>query len=295
MLHRFLVDYVDRGPRQLENQIYLLEHKCKRPDKFILLRGNHETNEINIIDSDYNADVRIQTDAVVERRYVIGVDKNIVDNNTFAITEYLYEYGSKEEAWDVLLSDPSLVISNAPTDQFESLVQIMKLVEIVTSIDRNYELQVKTVIGFMDQTVISGYFMSKQNIELEFNITSNSLFFFNVKEGIDADELTKDLNREFIGHGLQTIVLGTVIREAMSVTSMFFDLFSGYMGLGLVVGIAGPGMISLKAVHERRLVIGMMRAIGSNRKMIRYALLIENSFITLAEIILGSFLGIAIG
>ncbi len=39
----FLGDYVDRGPQQLENIVYLLELKLENPDKIILLRGNHET------------------------------------------------------------------------------------------------------------------------------------------------------------------------------------------------------------------------------------------------------------
>ncbi|HDN01886.1 MAG TPA: serine/threonine protein phosphatase [Candidatus Bathyarchaeota archaeon] len=39
----FLGDYVDRGPKQLENIIYLLELKLDHPDRIILLRGNHET------------------------------------------------------------------------------------------------------------------------------------------------------------------------------------------------------------------------------------------------------------
>ncbi len=39
----FLGDYVDRGPQQLENMVYLLRLKLDKPDRIILLRGNHET------------------------------------------------------------------------------------------------------------------------------------------------------------------------------------------------------------------------------------------------------------
>jgi len=43
----FLGDYVDRGPKQLENIITLLELKLSWMDRLIMLRGNHESAEMN--------------------------------------------------------------------------------------------------------------------------------------------------------------------------------------------------------------------------------------------------------
>lgn len=43
----FLGDYVDRGPRQIENIVRLLELKLSWRDDLIILRGNHETVEMN--------------------------------------------------------------------------------------------------------------------------------------------------------------------------------------------------------------------------------------------------------
>ncbi|MEM2979865.1 MAG: metallophosphoesterase [Thermoproteota archaeon] len=43
----FLGDYVDRGPQQLKNVTFLFHKKLEIPDKVILLRGNHETQEVN--------------------------------------------------------------------------------------------------------------------------------------------------------------------------------------------------------------------------------------------------------
>jgi len=43
----FLGDIVDRGPKQLECLIIILSLKIKNPERFYLLRGNHESYEMN--------------------------------------------------------------------------------------------------------------------------------------------------------------------------------------------------------------------------------------------------------
>lgn len=229
-------------------------------------------------------------------RSVIGIDQNFIKNNSFGFSEHLDEYNSIDQVWSAVMSDPSLVITNAaPSDFGAPTTEGLSLNSTLVLLDNDDRPIEKRVIGLMNQTAVNGLFMSKETARDEFNITSNTLFFFNVKEGVDNDKLAREMEKDFVQYGFQPIVIGSILREAMSAQFMFFDLFSGYMGLGLVVGISGLGIISLRAVHERRLEIGMMRAIGFKRRMIKYVFLIENSFITITGIILGSLLGIAIG
>ena len=72
-------------------------------------------------------------------------------------------------------------------------------------------------------------------------------------------------------------------------------LMEGFLGIGLLVGIAGIGIISYRSVIERRQQIGMLRAIGFRRRMITKSFLIETSFITILATLIGVLLGIAIG
>ncbi|MFP4050593.1 MAG: FtsX-like permease family protein [Thermoplasmata archaeon] len=259
---------------------------------------NISYNDFEHIDSAYRGMVPSNrtVEGANQRRSVIGIDRNFVRNSTFGISDHLDEYDSESEVWEAIMSDPSLVITQSQGSQYMGgMMQGVELGDTVTLMDKNNSPVQKKVIGFMDQFVINGLFMSKETVEEDFNITSNSLFFFDAKDNIDADDMGKDLEKEFVEYGFQPIVIGTIIKDSLNAQYMFFDLFSGYMGLGLIVGIAGLGIISLRAVHERRLEIGMMRAIGFKRRMISYAFLIENSFITITGIILGSVLGIGIG
>ncbi|MFP4141941.1 MAG: ABC transporter permease [Thermoplasmata archaeon] len=261
---------------------------------------NLDIDDFDYIDSAYRGIVpSIERDGNRGIRSVIGIDQNFIDNNLFGFTAHSKEYGSKTETWKAVLNDPSLTVTNAPPDGSFNMGAMdgdsLKLNDTITLLDVNGDPVKKRVVGLMNQSAVTGLFMSKDTVRNEFGVSSSTLFFFSVKEEVDADEIGRELEKEFIQFGFQPLVIDTLLREAFAAQFMFFDLFSGYMALGLVVGIAGLGIISLRAVHERRLEIGMMRAIGFKRRMIRYVFLIENSFITLAGIVLGSLLGIGVG
>ena len=81
------------------------------------------------------------------------------------------------------------------------------------------------------------------------------------------------------------------IEDQRAAGNSFNKLFQGFSGLGLVVGVAAIGVLSVRAVVERRQSIGVLRAIGFKSSMIRAQFLIESSFITL----LGIFVGIGLG
>jgi putative ABC transport system permease protein len=68
----------------------------------------------------------------------------------------------------------------------------------------------------------------------------------------------------------------------------------GFMGLGLIVGVAALGVITARAVVERRQQIGVLRAIGFRRRIVQLSFLIESSFIALTSIVVGTGLGLAV-
>ena len=59
-----------------------------------------------------------------------------------------------------------------------------------------------------------------------------------------------------------------------------------------MVGIAALGVVSTRAVVERRQQIGVMRAIGYRSRMVQLSFLIEFSFIALLGIAIGVSLGL---
>jgi putative ABC transport system permease protein len=74
-----------------------------------------------------------------------------------------------------------------------------------------------------------------------------------------------------------------------------FTLFEAFLGMGLIVGISGLGIITIRSIHERRIEIGMMRAIGYRKRMVVANFAIESAFISLLGILIGTVLGVVVG
>jgi putative ABC transport system permease protein len=70
-------------------------------------------------------------------------------------------------------------------------------------------------------------------------------------------------------------------------TSQMFQLFEGYLALGLVVGIAGLAVVMVRAVRERRRQIGTLRAIGFGPRTVGRSFAIEAGFIAAEGTLLG--------
>ena len=73
------------------------------------------------------------------------------------------------------------------------------------------------------------------------------------------------------------------------------NLIEAFLALGLVIGITGLGIITIRSIHERKIEIGMMRALGYTKRMIVMNFALESAFVSVLGIVIGSLLGIVVG
>ena len=152
-----------------------------------------------------------------------------------------------------------------------------------------------TIVGILEQSLqfTSGVFVDINVTQALFPASEQyTAYFFQVAPGVDVSSLRNQLERVFFPYGLQTIDIREQIGQAFDATQEVLTLMEAYLGIGLLVGIAGLAVITLRAVVERRTQIGALRAIGFTRGMVLRMFLLEIALIAVLGVGIGGGLGI---
>ena len=224
-------------------------------------------------------------------------------------------YGTAgEEVWQALVRDPGLAVvggnvvstsEGSDSDEYDPWLETpyyrddkMSAVDVEVREPRSGTVVQLKVIGVLDRLhENSGSMIVSKSIlddAIPFPVPITN-YRFRVADGVDPKEVASRIEASFLEHGVDTKVLEEELEKEAAGAKTFFRLFIGFMALGLLVGVAGLGVVSTRAVVERRQQIGVLRAIGCRRRMIQLSSLLESSFISLLGIVIGTVLGIVLG
>jgi putative ABC transport system permease protein len=155
-----------------------------------------------------------------------------------------------------------------------------------------------TVIGVLKDTApleMAGIWTSQRTAQQAFGARATpTIYYFKLAPGVDAGATAHALERAFLANGMEANSMSKLLRDAVGASYTLNWLLLGFMGLGLIVGVAALGVISARSVVERRQQIGVLRSIGFSRRMVELSFLLESSFIALTAIVVGTALGLAI-
>jgi putative ABC transport system permease protein len=114
-------------------------------------------------------------------------------------------------------------------------------------------------------------------------------YYLQAAPGANARELAAGLSLS--ATDLRARTIGDELRLVQGVRGLLGMILQGFMGVGLLAGVAALGTLSTRAVVERRRQIGVLRALGFTARAVSIGLLVESILVAL----LGAFLGVAIG
>jgi putative ABC transport system permease protein len=152
-----------------------------------------------------------------------------------------------------------------------------------------------TLVGVFEPTsaLYGGLVTSQATLDegLSFS-TPPTTHYIRLAEGVDPTAAGRALEGAFLRYGLESTDLLAEVRQGIQTQRVIQILLQGFLTLGLVVGVAALGVISTRAVVERRQQIGMLRALGFRREMVGWSFVLESSFVALLGITLGAALAL---
>src|SRR6266581_3781669 len=242
-----------------------------------------------------------------------GVDNFLIQSNQYDFTRFLPSFvnestglredlTTRESVWLSLRYNHTLAIvdrSAAGPNQFvpdESRLQVVPG-DGIRAFDAAGHAVNLTIVGVLEQALqfTSGVFVDQDVVRAVFPAQERyTAYFFQTDPTADVGAFRSDLERVFFPYGLQTIDIREEIGRAFDASQQVLTLMEAYLGIGLLVGIAGLAVITLRAVVERRTQIGALRAIGFTRRMVLGTFLVEIALIAVLGIGIGVALGIVL-
>lgn len=243
-----------------------------------------------------------------------GLDAPFLDHTTFGLGAIARGYTSARQVWDAVRDRPGLAVVDSfvvpRRDNFGFAVGLPDFrlsgflyddgvfdpVPVDVTDPQTGRSRRITVIGVLAETApveMIGLSTSERTLAEAFpGRAVPTIHYFGLAPGVDPDRAANTLESAFLANGLEAESIRQVVHDAVAANRTFNRLIQGFMGLGLIVGVAALGVISARSVVERRQQIGMLRAIGFRRSMVRAAFLLESSFVAITAIVVGTGLGI---
>lgn len=240
-----------------------------------------------------------------------GVDNFLIRSNQYGFFSHLPSFlnessgqveslTTREQVWLSLRYNDSLAIvdrSATGPNQFVPEADRLRALpgDRIRAFDASGRSVNLTIVGVLEQALqfTSGVFVDQEVVRATFPEEGRyTAYFFQMAPGADVRGFRSDLEAVYFGFGLQTIDIREEIGQAFDASQQVLTLMEAYLGIGLLVGIAGLAVITLRAVVERRTQIGALRAIGFTRRMVLSVFLLEIALIAVLGIGIGMGLGI---
>lgn len=228
---------------------------------------------------------------------VAGFDESLLDERAPILNRRLPEFETDEAVFEALLEDDSLIVvddfflgdGNGPPDGVAAVGDVVTIENPATGEEREL-----TVVGIhASDFIFNGAYVGRPFVEDFFGSqAAENRHYVRVVDGQDPDRVATLLAGEYMSNGVDANSFRTEIEGELAETQGFFNIMRGYLALGLLIGIAGLGVVMVRAVRERRREIGMLRAMGVRPRTIRRAFVLEATFVALQGAVMGITLGL---
>jgi putative ABC transport system permease protein len=107
------------------------------------------------------------------------------------------------------------------------------------------------------------------------------------------DATVRRIRADFVTNGADADTVHRVVATAVSQNSAFFTLMQQFVGAGLLIAVAGVGVIMFRAVRERRREVGVLRSLGFPPRSVARTFVFEAGVVATIGVALGVVIAMA--
>jgi len=231
---------------------------------------------------------------------IAGVKPSLFDNGEFDVIERAPRFETDRAALLSIFEDPNAIVvpefflvdNDGPGGVRPSAGEVVVATDSDTGQTRRFEVAAVTSSDW----VFTGPLVSAASLDsLVSGDTGPTRAYVALDNPADADNIVARIDAQFLANGAVSTSFVGAVADEIAETAGFIRILSGYLGLGLVIGIAGLGVVLVRGVRERRREIGMLRAIGVDAATVRSMFIIEAAFIGAVGALIGTGLGLVTG
>lgn len=157
-----------------------------------------------------------------------------------------------------------------------------------------------TIAAFIQTTtyslLFSSFLFASENAPIFTGISNTSAFLIRTSPKLTLDEkleVSRKVEAQLFGY--DTLCLRERLKRFMEFITQSVSFMQSFVSLGLVVGVLGLIIVSLRGITERTREIGMMRAIGFQRAEVITAVVIEIFAVAFVGLVIGFINGFILG
>jgi putative ABC transport system permease protein len=281
--------------------------------------------QIDAVGGVYRAPIHLEDESGERMPYLLrGVDAGFTQHGGLPLHAWDSALGnSSDEAWISMETFENIVFLDASfglesTADGTTLVPLQfSIGDSISLIDFSNPKNTRSVVvgGFLKQSsyIFSpGVWMNADPVESQFSGEMTRMYVSVLPSSTATDaydgpskpgqgkttdereaaaELEGILDVELASKNINVQTVADEIMVIQSLVLAILSLFEGYLALGLMVGVAGIGVVTVRNVSERRKTIGMLRAIGFRKRHVVRLFSTEVSWVA----VLGMLNGLVIG
>lgn len=192
-------------------------------------------------------------------------------------------YSSDAEVWDDIRSDPRIVVSDLGRAGDD--ITLEGADGPVT-----FHVAANPATG-----LFTGLVGTEETFEPFDDTSRGQVRLLDIEQGQDPQVVADDIAERKYKKGVTSQSTKELLQKGYTALRTFFSIIDVLMRMGLVVGILSLGILALRAIIERRHLIGVMRAIGYHKRSVLFGLLLEAAAGATLGLVVGGASGIAMG